>query len=99
MRGVPDRHSVAKEDDLRRFVPHPEPGFRLVRQAAMALDRDHVVRRLVRHFGDVRVEGVERFAADAAGAAVLENQDGPLARLGNSGFQRGGIGECLELRC
>ena len=37
--------------------------------------------------GDVRLQLVERFAADAAGSAVLEEEDGALDRLGDGGLE------------
>src|SRR4029078_1344789 len=89
VRGVPDHLAVAQEDRLRRFVSEAPPLRGGVGHRPVGLDREHLVRhgRLALRL-DVRMQLVERFAADAAITAVLEQQDRALARLGYRGIQR-----------
>jgi hypothetical protein len=41
----------------------------------------------------MRVQLIERFAADSAGAAVLEKEDRPFTRLSDGGFELVDVGE------
>ena len=56
-----------------------ETGHRPTEKYAHAPEILEHCRRIGRHFGDVGVEGIERFAADAARTAVLEDEHGALA--------------------
>src|SRR5687767_8384269 len=66
---------------------------RLIRNAPMALDRNHPVGRLrtVRCLSQVRLQLVQSLATDAARTAVFEQEHRPLARLGNSCLERSDV--------
>ena len=53
----------------------------------MRLNRNHLICRRAGGPIDVRVELVQRLAADAAVAAVLEEQDRTISRFGDGGLQ------------
>ena len=73
-----------------------EPCGGFVRHVTMALDGDEVVRGLDSGLGEVSIQLVKRLTADAAVAAVLEEEYGPLTRLGNSRVERSNIGKGLQ---
>ena len=87
MRRAPHWPALAEQDRLGRLVPDPKPRGGLFRKAAVALHSDQLVARA--HFCafDMRVQLIERFAADSAGAAVFEKEDGPFARFGDGGLE------------
>jgi hypothetical protein len=62
----------------------------------MALDGDEVVRRSRRVFGEVSVQFVERLTADPTVAAVLEQQNWTVTRLGNGGVERSDIDKRVQ---
>ena len=74
-----------------------EAGRRLIRDPPMALHRDQLVRGTWRSALEVRVKLIQRLATDAARAAVLEKQDGTVARLGNSRVERIDIGQMSKI--
>ena len=72
-------------------MPDAKAAGRLVRDGAMLLDGDDVVRGLTGPVRKMRVQLVEGFTADAAVAAVLEDEYRALSRFGNSRFERSNI--------
>ena len=87
VRRVPHRLAVAEQDGLRRFVTDAERVASsserrrwlctvIILYAARAAERSMCTLQLV-----------ERFAADPAGAAVLEEQHRPVQRFGDSGVE------------
>src|SRR5262249_1411425 len=89
VRRIPHRLAVAQQDRLRRFVTDAQALGGSVGHGPMRLHGDHLVgdgaAGLALH---VRLELVQRLAAHAAIPAVLEEKDGPLARLCYGGVQR-----------
>ena len=77
-------------------MPDAEAAGRLVRHGAMLLDGDDVIGRLTGPVRKMRVQLVKGFAADAAVAAVLEDEYRALSRLGNSRFERSNIRKGLH---
>ena len=88
---MPDNAAIAQDDRLRALMTDPEAARHGLGDLTMALHRDQLVSGAVRLFGDVRVELLDRFAADAACAAVLEQDNRPVARLGDSFLERSNI--------
>jgi hypothetical protein len=84
---APDWAPVAKENHLRRLMANTEARRRLIGNIAMALHCDDLVRHTAVGGVNVRAQLIQRFAADPARAAVLEQKDGPLTRLGNRRFE------------
>ena len=95
VRAVPDDAAIAKQNGLGTFVPDAEPRRDLVGDSAMRLNGDHLVTHISRMIGDVRVQLIEGFTADAARAAVLEEKNRACARLDNSRVERSDIGQRL----
>src|SRR5262249_36530042 len=87
VRRAPNRPPVAQQDGLRRLVGDPEAVGRGVRHAAVALDGDELVGRALGAAVEVRQQLVERFTADAARAAVFEEEHRTLARFGDCGLE------------
>ena len=78
MRGTPHHTSVADEQRLRRLVPDTEALGDRVGQGAVSLNRDHGVSGIARAITlEMPYQLVQRFRADAAREAVLEEQHGP----------------------
>ena len=71
----------------------PKPRSGLFRKPAVALYCDEFVARLHLCAFDMRVQLIERFAADSARAAVFEKKDRPFARLGEGGLELVDVGE------
>ena len=87
MRSGPDRPAVAEENRLGRFVADAQSSRGFIRELTMTLNRDELVGRRALRVLDVCVQLVKCLAADAARSAVLEQQDGALARFRDGGVQ------------
>jgi hypothetical protein len=72
---------------LWRLVTDAQPKRRFVGQLPVALNRDELVGDNVLRSFDVRVQLIERLAADAASAAVLEEQNRAFAGLRDRGVK------------
>ena len=85
VRRGPHGAAIAEQDRLRRLVTDAQTEGRFVRELTVALHRDQFVRSGAARIFDVRVKFVQRFAADAARAAMFEQENRSLA-----GFRDGG---------
>ncbi len=75
VRRGPDDAAILDEDGLWRLMPYAQPRGDGVRQLAVGLNRHHGVSRTERLMVQVLDELIERFGADPARVAVLEQQE------------------------
>ncbi len=93
MRCAPHWPAFAEQNRLGRLVADAKPRGGLFRKAAVALHSDQLVARLPIGAFDVRVQLIERFAADSTGAAVFEKEDRPFAGLSDGSLKLVDVGE------
>ena len=90
MRGTPDDAAILHEEGLRRFVTDSELLRDGIRYSAMCLHGHHCIVRQ-KCFGcavvEMRHEFIERFHADTARIAMLEEQHGARFGLGKQAVQ------------
>ena len=95
VRRAPHDAALADEERLRRLVPNAESSGDRGGQLAMRLHGDHRVARRQALIVEVIDQLVERLEARAARDAVLEEEQRPIARLGQ---QRVELVDALQMR-
>src|SRR2546430_2613586 len=83
MRCAPYDATVANQEGLRGFVADAKSRRDGIRYVAVRLYRHHRIVRVRRALVQVRHELVQRFGADAARKAVLEEKQRPPPRFSN----------------